>query len=129
MEARCYLGPAYADLGTAAFDVARAPFVAVGYYPTKDLIDPDGNLFRPGPYARAYLTADLLGPRCYLFADAQLVGTRSFSAELLNADAGVAARPWAAAPRLEVRVGAGGAYDLQTWELGASLYSQPRFVY
>jgi hypothetical protein len=129
LESRYYLGPAYADLGTAAFDVARATFVSVGYYPTKDLVDADGNRFHPGPFARAYLTLDLFSPRYYLYADTQFVATRSVILELLKVDAGVAARPWAGAPRLEFRLGSNNIYDPHSGELETGLYGQIRYVY
>jgi hypothetical protein len=129
LESRYYLGAAYADLGTAAFDVARTPFVGVGYYPTKDLVDADGNHFQPGPFARAYFTLDLFSPRWYLYADTQFVGTRRFNLELIKVDAGLAARPWAAAPRLELRLGSGNIFDPHSGEMETSVYGQVRFVY
>jgi hypothetical protein len=47
LEARYYLSAAYEALGTAAFYVARAPFVGLGYYPTKDLVDNRGSRSSP----------------------------------------------------------------------------------
>ena len=82
-------------------------FVSAGYYPTKVLVDADGNSFKPGPFVRAYLTLDLAGPQYYLFADAQLTASQSLSPELLKADLGLAARPWARVRRLEFRLGSG----------------------
>ena len=63
LENRYYLGPAYAALGTQEFDQARANFVSLGYYPTKDMVDGDGVQFKPGPFARAYLTCGLMATR------------------------------------------------------------------
>jgi hypothetical protein len=107
LEQRYYLGPAYALLGTPAFDQARATFVSAGYYPTKTMEDPAGFRFKPGPFARAYLTWDLRGERLYLYTDDQLIGDRSFGPKLLLLDAGLAARPFGSLPRLEFRVGTG----------------------
>ena len=59
IENRFYLGPAYADLGTDRFDVARANFVGVGYYPSKSLVGNAGDEFKPSAFAEAYLTRDL----------------------------------------------------------------------
>jgi hypothetical protein len=44
-----------------AFDAARASFLSLGFYPTKDMTDADGSLFKPGPFARTYLIGELLG--------------------------------------------------------------------
>ena len=53
-------------------------FVSVGYYyPTKDMVDGNGIDFKPGPFARAFLSArDLLGDKCYLYSDVELIATR-----------------------------------------------------
>jgi hypothetical protein len=126
LEGRCYLGP---TPQMAGYDVAHTPYVGAGYYLSKDLVDPDGNRFSPGPFVRARLTVDLLGPQFYAYADAQLVATKSFTLELLTADFGLAARPWVQAPQWEVRIGSSAAYDIQSRELGPSLYGQLRYLY
>jgi hypothetical protein len=129
LENRIYFGGEYARLGTANFDISRANFLSVGYYPNKDMVDADGIPFRPGPFVRAYLTLDLPIPRTYVYADTQLVGTHSFSAELLTLDAGLAARPWAATPRLEFRIGSGNRFDPRGGELETGAYGQVRYIY
>jgi hypothetical protein len=129
LENRYYLGAAYADLGTPAFDVARASFVSAGWYPSKRLTDADGNRFTPGPFVRAYLTLDVFGPRGYLFTDAQLIATRGCSPELLKADVGLAARFWAHVPTLELRLGSGNNYDPHSGEWETSLYGQIRYLF
>jgi hypothetical protein len=129
-ENRLYVGGTYADLGQPGFDVARANFLGVGYYPTKDLVDADGNVFKPGPFARAYLTLDLFdGGGCYLYLDSQLIGTRSFGAKLVDLDAGAAVRPFRRVPALEFRFGSEDTYDLQLREIETSLYLGVRFVF
>jgi hypothetical protein len=129
LENRLYLDPTYADLGTASFDVARATFVSAGYFPTKDLVDGSGVKFKPGPFAHAYLTWDLLGPRCYLFADVEGIGRRSFTPELAQVDAGLAVRPVAAVPRLEFRLGTTDTYYLPQRDLETGVYGQVRLVF
>jgi hypothetical protein len=129
LEDRYYLGPAYSALGTPAFDVARAGFVSLGYYPTKSMVDGNGKEFNPGPFARAYLTWAPWAEWLYLFGDAQLIGDRSFRPKLLDLDAGVAVRPCARLPRLEFRAGSQDSFDLQDSETEVSAYLSVRYVY
>jgi hypothetical protein len=129
LENRYYLNENYDNLGTADYDIARAPFVSVGYYPTKDMTDASGNIFKPGPFVRAYLTLDLGSPRYYLFADAQFIASRRFEAECLRCDFGVAMRPFESAPRLELRLGSNLFGDPQTSEWETGIYGQIRFLF
>jgi hypothetical protein len=129
LENRYYIGAEYERLGTDTYDVTRANFLSAGFFPTKDMTDGSGQSFEPGPFARAYLTWDLLGERCYLFADSEFICTRSFTPKLLQYDAGVAARPFARAPRWEFRFGVEGLYDLQWRELEIGLYGAIRLSY
>jgi hypothetical protein len=129
LENRYYLGRTYADLGTAAFDAARATFLSIGYYPSKSMVDANGNAFRPGPFARAYLTWDVWGEQYYLFGDIQFVAARSMQPTLLNFDAGLAARPFTCVPRLEFRAGALGMLNLQGGDLESSAYLGVRYIY
>ena len=129
MENRLYLGSAYAALGTASFDVARAPFVSAGYFPTKDLVDGLGVPFSPGPFVRAYLTWDPTGGPWYVYLDAQFVGDRAFTPRLVNFDGGLAWRPWAAVNGLELRLGTPNMYDLRAKDLETGLYGAVRLVF
>jgi len=129
LEQRYYLGRTYADLGTEAFDVARATFVSLGYYPTKDMVDGLGLDFKPGPFARAYLTCDLHEDRYYLYLDTQLIGERSFLLKLFLIDGGLAFRPFEHNPRLEFRVGSEDTWDIRWGEWDTSLYGAIRYVY
>jgi hypothetical protein len=129
LENRLYLSTQYSRLGTADYDVARASFVSAGFYPTKDMVDAEGSPFQPGPFVRAYLTYDLLGAQCYVYTDAQLIGRRSCPPELVKFDAGVAARPFPCAPRLELRLGSYEFFDLHNPDLETSFYGQIRFLY
>jgi hypothetical protein len=129
LEDRYYLSDVYASLGTDQFDKARATFLGVGFYPTKDMVDSQGVRFQPGPFARADLTLDVLGEQCYLYGDGEFIATRSCTPKLLKLDAGLAARPWDFSPRLEFRLGTAETYDLRSSELERSLYGAVRIVY
>jgi len=127
LENRIYLTAVYDDLGSAQFDLGRASFISLGFYPSKNLVDADGNRFTPGPFARAYLIYDLAGPHWYLFADTQLVANRSVSLESIKVDAGLAARPFERTPRLEFRIGSGNDIDPHSREWATSVYGAIRF--
>jgi hypothetical protein len=129
LENRFYLSPVYAFLGTEDYDVARATFVSVGYYPTKDMVDALGFKFKPGPFAHAYFNVDLPGEMLYLYGDVVFIATRSISPKLLNGDSGLAARPWPAMPHFELRIGATEMYDLQSHDLEIGVYGAVRVVY
>jgi hypothetical protein len=128
-ENRWYVGGSYPDLGRPGFDVARATFVSVGYYPTKEMVDLDGNGFQPGPFARAYLTLDLFGPRYYLYSDLQLIGERNWRPKQSRADVGFAMRPFAKLSYLEFRIGTEDVLDFQLREWAVTLYGAVRFVF
>jgi hypothetical protein len=129
LEQRYYLGPAYAALGTPAFDQARATFLGAGYYPTKTMEDNSGQRFKPGPFARAYLTWGLRGEWLYLYTDDQLIGERTLRPKLFLLDSGVAVRPFVSLPRLELRVGTEDNFDLQHHDTEVSVYGSVRYVY
>jgi hypothetical protein len=129
IEQRVYLTPDYANLGKAGYDVSRAAFVSLGYYPTKDMVDSQGVAFKPGLFARASLTLDLIGEACYLYSDLQFIATRSFTPKLLTIDAGVAFRPWSLSPRVEIRIGTGEMFDLRNHATETSLYGALRVLY
>jgi hypothetical protein len=129
LENRYYLAGAYADVDTPQFDLARATFVSVGYFPTKEMVDTDGIVFQPGPFARAYLTLDLDADKLYLFEDGQFIGRRDFRAELLHSDAGLAVRPLTRLPRLEFRAGVENDWDLLTRDLQTSFYGAGRLIF
>jgi hypothetical protein len=129
LENRLYLNSMYSYLGTPGFDVARAAFISAGYYPSKDMVDGDGNRFKPGPFLRAYLTCDLWEAKCYLYADGQFIASRACTAELLQLDAGIAFRPLVRMPRLEFRVGTEDSYYPAAGETETSCYGSIRFVF
>ena len=129
LENRWYVGGSYADLGKPGFDVSRATFLSVGFYPTKELVDAFGTAFKPGPFARAYLTYDLLGESCYLYADVKAIGTKAFVPKLLQCDEGIALRPFADLSHIEFRVGSECRADYQFHELNMTFYGSVRLIY
>lgn len=129
LENRWYINDSYRSLGMVGYDVPRAAFLSIGYYPTKDLVDGEGIDFKPGPFARAYLTFDLLGEQCYLYSDISIIATRSCTPRVLTFDAGLAARPWEMTPRLEFRIGTSEMYDFSGQDLETGLYGSVRIVY
>jgi hypothetical protein len=129
LENRYYLSSDYDSLGTADFDVARATFISVGYYPTKHLVDNSGNPFKPGAFVRAYLTYDLMGEQCYVYSDTSLTGSRIGRPKLLDVDGGVAFRPFVDSPRWEFRLGGEYQWDFQGHDLERELYFAARFIY
>jgi hypothetical protein len=129
VENRYYLSPEYEKLGRAGFDVARATFVSVGYYPTKDMVGNDGQTFTPGPMLRAYLTHDLTGWPAYLFGDATLIGERSFKPKLLLFDVGAAARPFSSNRHWEFRLGAENTADFEVHSVLNLWYVSVRCIF
>jgi hypothetical protein len=129
VESRWYLNDVYKFLGMQGYDVARAAFVSVGYYPTKDMVDGNGIDFKPGPFARAFLTLDLVGEKCYLCSDVELTATRSCTPKLLNIDAGIAVRPWDWTPRVEFRIGTNDMFDLMIHDSETTLYAGIQLIY
>ena len=128
LENRWYVGGTYADLGHPGFDVSRATFLSLGFYPTNEMVDVEGNGFRPGPFARAYLTYDLF-EKSYLYLDAKAIGTHSFTPNLLTFDQGVAFRPFPLSTIVEVRVGVDGKSDFQFHNVELTFYTSVSFVY
>jgi hypothetical protein len=129
LENRYYLTPEYARLGQTGFDVSRADFVSIGYYPSKDMVGNDGQSFKPGLLLRASLTYDLWDWPVYLFGDAQYISERSFKPKLLLFDMGVAARPFRSWQQWEFRLGAENTADFQVDNVFNLWYASVRFVF
>jgi hypothetical protein len=129
LENRYYLSPEYARLGQTGFDVARASFLSVGYYPSKDMVGNDGQTFQPGLLLRAYLTCDLWDWPCYVFGDAAYISERSFQPRLLLFDVGLAARPFGACRQCEFRLGAENTADFQVGNVQNLWYVSVRYVF
>lgn len=95
------------------YDIPKRGFLAVGYLPSKVLIDANGNEFPPGLYFQAYLIHDLPAVRSYLFGGLEGVTDNDLSLRMLYGDAGLATRPFLTLPALEFRVGATDTYDVR----------------
>jgi hypothetical protein len=129
LENRYYLNPTYADLGTPAFDKARATFLSFGYYPSKSMIDGKGVEFHPGAFLRAYLIYELYGPKCYLFTDDTFLTNNSLRPALFTTDTGIAYRPFDRLPRLEFRLGSQDTIDLLNNDAETSAYVALRWIF
>jgi hypothetical protein len=106
VEHRVYLGAG------DPYDVSRLAFVSFGYIPSKALTGADGLVFKPGSFARAYLTHDLGVWNTYAYLDTQVICKNGFSPRLLLLDAGIAARPFAVLEGFELRVGGTDTLDV-----------------
>ncbi len=104
LENRYYLSPEYSRLGQTGFDIARATYLSVGYYVSKNLVGNDGKSFKPGPMLGGYLTWDLWDWPSYLFGDFSYVADRSWHPKLLYYDLGLAVRPFRALRQWEFRL-------------------------
>jgi hypothetical protein len=129
LENRYYLSPEYARLGQTGFDVARATFVSVGYYPSKEMVGNDGQTFNPGMLLRAYLIQDLWDWPCYAYGDTSYISDRSFHARLLLFDLGLAVRPFHTHQQWEFRLGSENTADVQVRDVFTLWYGSLRFIY
>jgi hypothetical protein len=129
LENRYYLSPEYAKLGQTGFDVARATFVSIGYYPTKTMVDNDGNWFHPGLFLRAYLTCDLGDWPAYAYGDATFISKSSLHPKLLLFDVGVAARPFTSWRQWEFRLGVENTADFDAGSVLNLWYGSLRFIF
>lgn len=129
LENRYYLSEEYARLGQTGFDVARATFVSLGCFPTKELIGNDGELFKPFLMARAYLTCDLGKWPCYAYADVTCISDRQVIPRLLLIDTGLAARIFSAAPQWEFRLGGETTADVRTRSALNLWYLAARYIF
>jgi hypothetical protein len=135
MENRYYLTKEYARLGHTGFDVARADFLSIGYYLTKDIVGNDGQTFKPGLMLRASLTQDLGNWPAYAFGDVTYLSERSLHAKLLYFDVGLAARPFRLWPLMsawrdwEFRLGVENTADFQVGNVQNLWYGSIRVIY
>ncbi len=129
IENRYYLSPEYARLGQTGFDVARATFVGLGYYLSKNLIDNDGHPFTPGALLRAYLICDLWDWPAYAFCDAQFITKQDIHPKMLYYDLGLAARPFAQHRQWEFRLGVENAADFEVHSVLNLWYGSIRYIF
>jgi hypothetical protein len=129
LENRYYLTEEYSRLGQTGYDVTRADFLSVGYYPTKTMIDNNGQTFKPGLLLRAYLTQDLFDWPGYAFLDASFLSESSLQPKLLLIDAGVAFRPFSSHQQWEFRLGVENTADLPNHTVYNLWYVSARFLF
>jgi hypothetical protein len=129
VENRYYLSPEYARLGQTGFDVARATFLSIGYYASKNLVGNQGDTFQPGLFLRAYLTYDVWDSACYAYGDIQYIGERSFRPKLLRFDVGLAVRPFRACRQCEFRLGTENTADLEVHNDFSIGYLSVRYIF
>lgn len=109
------------------YDLGRLSFLSLGYLPTKNLIGGDGQQFRPGFFARAYLAYDLPALKSYLYLDSQLFAEEAFKARLVILDGGLASRPFNRCQGLEFRLGCETTFDVQADTTRPLTYCALRF--
>jgi hypothetical protein len=129
VENRYYLSEEYARLGQTGFDVARATFLSIGYFGTKEMIGNNGELFKPGLLLRAYLTCDIWDWPVYAFGDATFISERSLQAKLLLLDVGVAARPFCDWQHWEFRLGVENTADFEVGDVQNLWYVSLRCIF
>ena len=130
LENRYYLSPEYAHLGETGFDVTRANFLSVGYYPSKVMVGNDGQQFKPGLLLRAYLTCDLWDWPCYFYGDFQYIGDEgSIHPRLLLFDVGLAVRPFPSRRQWELRLGSENTADVKVGNDFSIGYVSFRYIF
>ena len=129
LENRYYLSQEYAKLGQTGFDVARATFVSIGYYPSKNMVGNDGRQFDPGFFLRGYLTCGFGDWPCYAFGDATFIAESSFQAKLLLFDVGFAARPFHCCRQCEFRIGVENTADFEVGNVQNLWYASVRYIF
>lgn len=123
VENRYYFGSA------DKYDVGRLSFVSAGYYPSKSLVGGNGEDFRPGMFARAYVTYDLPFLNSYLYGDAKVTAEQFVTPRLIELDAGWAARPFEQTKNLEFRLGADVTVDVVDGVTRELVYGSVRLAY
>jgi len=96
-----------------AYDLPRLNFLSIGYMPSKEITGQDGIFFKPGLFARAYLTYEFVPLKYYVYADTELICQSAVNPRLLYLDDGFAARPFNRLNGLEFRVGVNNTIDVQ----------------
>lgn len=129
VENRYYLSSEYSKLGQPGFDVTRADFVSIGYFPSKIMTGNDGRNFKPGPMLHAYVTYDLWNLPSYAYGDAMYIGESSWQAKLMLVDLGVATRPFSSWKQWEIRLGVDGTGDFQAHTTQSMWYVSLRFIF
>lgn len=112
-----------------AYDLPRLNFLSIGYMPTKEITGADGNLFKPGLFARAYLTYEFVPLKYYVYADTELLCQEAANPRLLFLDDGFAARPFNKFNGLEFRIGVYNTIDVQVDNARTLVYALFQVVF
>jgi hypothetical protein len=112
-----------------AYDLPRLNFLSLGYMPTKEIAGGDGLLFKPGLFARAYLTYEFVRRKYYVYADTELLCQAAVTPRMLFFDDGFAARPFDQFNGLEFRLGVYNTADVQVDNLRTLLYATFQIVF
>jgi hypothetical protein len=109
------------------YDVSRLGYIAVGYFPSNALVGNNGQSFKPGAFARGYLTESLPTPfTSYLFGGLGVTDESGVGPRLFGGDFGIAVRPIADRQNLEFRVGDAFNDDLKASETQNFIYGGVR---
>lgn len=112
-----------------AYDLPRLNFLSIGYMPTKEIAGEDGIIFKPGLFARAYLTYEFVPLKYYVYADTELLCQQFTNPRLLFFNDGFAARPFNKLDGLEFRVGVFNTVDVQADITRTLVYALVQFVF
>ncbi len=125
VENRCYFDTA------TPYDISRLNFVGFGYMPAGSLIGNNGAGFDTGLFAHAYLARDLplTWLTSYVYADLQVTSQNVITPRLLNADVGLAMRPFSGVQNLEFRLGSTVSDDVRGGTVRTTAYGAVRISY
>jgi hypothetical protein len=121
----------YTFAGSDPYDLGRLSFVSVGYVPAGRLIGTNGASFTPGAFARGYVARDLPVPwlRSYVYGGLTVTAQNAVTPRLIDADVGVAVRPFEKLPALEFRVGYSSSDDLRSGPERDLVYTAIRYEF
>jgi hypothetical protein len=112
-----------------AYDLPRLNFLSIGYMPTKEITGEDGIFFKPGVFARAYLTYEFVPIKYYVYADQEVLCQQYADPRLLFFNDGFAARPFDKFNGLEFRVGVFNTVDVKVERDRTLVYALIQFVF
>jgi hypothetical protein len=116
----------YADI----YDVSRLGYLAIGYLPSQALVGNNGQSFKPGLFARGYLTESLPTPFVsYLYGGLGFTAENGTDPRLFGGDFGIAVRPIADRQNLEFRIGDNFSDDLKAGLTRNYVYGAVRLLF
>jgi hypothetical protein len=120
----------YFDTATP-YDISRLNFVGLGYMLAGSLVGDNDAGFDTGLFAHAYLTRDLplAWLTSYVYGDLQVISQNVATPRLLNADIGLAVRPFSGLQNLEFRLGSAVSDDVRGGAVRTTAYWAVRISY